>query len=304
MTYPQVSVIIPTKDRPHVLHQALESVALQTGVDVEVVIVNDGGADLSESVREIGRRLTVRVVDRPVPGGPSAARNTGLDAAEGTYTAFLDDDDLFLPGHLETAVKRLEAEDADLVYSTVLIAGTRSAPGAVPIVSDLFDLPFRADFLHVQNYIPTSAVVCRGLQEVARFDPGLRVVEDWDLWLRLVDEHGFVGTHDPSPGVVYHRVPDVDSLTTALEDLEAHRLFDVCYHRVIDRWAVPAGSPQDRARRWMPEVYEMVYDRLRDGRRLGPHWYERVVHAHYAAFSGQVDEDSLPALRVTALDVP
>jgi glycosyltransferase involved in cell wall biosynthesis len=92
-------VIVPTRDRPALLRDALASVAAQTVDDFEVIVVDDAG----EQPVEIPDDPRFRVVRRTEPGGPSGARNTGLEHATGRIVTFLDDDDVWLPGRLALA---------------------------------------------------------------------------------------------------------------------------------------------------------------------------------------------------------
>src|SRR5437868_7251340 len=98
---PIVSVIIPTFDRPQLLDAAIGSVAKQDMVgDVEAIVVNDGGVSVGPGVRaweEILPLKLVELVELDRRSGTAAARNVGVERADGKYIAFLDDDELFMP---------------------------------------------------------------------------------------------------------------------------------------------------------------------------------------------------------------
>ena len=104
-----MSAVIPTRSRPHLLTRALASVAAQTYADLEVVVVVDGPDPETEAVLRTwrDRPLTVVVNERSLGGG--AARNVGVEAAKGTWIAFLDDDDEWLPNKLERQSRDLAA---------------------------------------------------------------------------------------------------------------------------------------------------------------------------------------------------
>jgi glycosyltransferase involved in cell wall biosynthesis len=93
------SVIITTFNRVDTLPRAVDSVLSQEGVDLELIVVDDGSTDATRSylTTMIDARVTVLRRDN---GGLSAARNTGITHASGDWTAFLDDDDMALPGWL------------------------------------------------------------------------------------------------------------------------------------------------------------------------------------------------------------
>ena len=116
---PLVTVILPIYNRAGFVPDALGAIAAQTWRDWELIVVDDGSTD--DTVRAIeghrglvGDRLRVIRQDN---AGPAAARNAGLDQAAGDYVAFYDSDDLWLPHHLESCVRALEAHpEVDWVY--------------------------------------------------------------------------------------------------------------------------------------------------------------------------------------------
>src|SRR5262245_48697814 len=94
------SVVIPVHNRRHLLPRALESVWAQTFTDFEVIVVNDGSTDgTGEWLASHGER--VLAITQP-NRGPGAARNLGTREARGEYVAFLDSDDVWPSGTLET----------------------------------------------------------------------------------------------------------------------------------------------------------------------------------------------------------
>src|SRR6185436_11387163 len=97
---PLVSVVIPTRDRPHLVSAAIRSALAQSLREIEVIVVIDGpDARTEESIRLIeDDRLGTTTLPRP-SGAPSA-RNAGVAAARGRWVAFLDDDDEWLPEKL------------------------------------------------------------------------------------------------------------------------------------------------------------------------------------------------------------
>ena len=105
---PLVSVIIPTYNRRQWLGGALESVLAQTHRNFEILVVNDGGADVGPVIETLNAAGRIRLINLPQKQGISAARNAGIRAAKGIYIAYLDDDDIFLPNHLKTLVEQLE----------------------------------------------------------------------------------------------------------------------------------------------------------------------------------------------------
>lgn len=119
---PDVSVIVPTHDRRHLLGRCLASIVRQTGVSIEIVLVDDGSDDgtVDEFPRVHEANPTVRLLTHRLAenAGQATARNVGISIATGRYLAFLDTDDLFADAStLATMVVRADRERLDLVVS-------------------------------------------------------------------------------------------------------------------------------------------------------------------------------------------
>jgi glycosyltransferase involved in cell wall biosynthesis len=111
-----VSTVIAAYNAEHTISQTLDSALSQDWDGHEVVVVNDGSTDSTAAILEKYRKR-IRVVDQPNQGA-AAARNAGVTHARGKYIAFLDSDDLWLPGKLSTMVPALEENPkASLAFS-------------------------------------------------------------------------------------------------------------------------------------------------------------------------------------------
>src|SRR5215467_957827 len=97
---PQISVVIPTFDRPALVMRAVRSTLAQTLHDIEVIVVVDGPDDATESALATISDPRLRVVTLSDQGGAPNARNVGVREARAPWTAFLDDDDEWLPHKL------------------------------------------------------------------------------------------------------------------------------------------------------------------------------------------------------------
>ena len=114
----KISVIIPAYNAEKYLTEALDSVVSQTmsDSDYEIIIVNDGSSDHTADILEKYKNLysNITVINKE-NGGPSSARNAGLDIASGEYIYFFDADDLLINNSLEVLYQCAEEKNADLV---------------------------------------------------------------------------------------------------------------------------------------------------------------------------------------------
>ena len=197
----KVSLIIPTFNRPHMLPRCVES-ARAAGERVEVIVVDDASSDGTAGVC---RSLAgIRYVRLERNQGVAGARNVGLLASTGDYVAFLDDDDLRLPGSLDHQLALLEAAPAAaFAGGGVLLADQRLAPTgevAVPRAPS-GDVFWQVVELGV-HLVPSSVLVRKEcLFEVGLFDRSIPGIDDWDMWTRLAEARPAV--LDDRPVCVY-----------------------------------------------------------------------------------------------------
>jgi LmbE family N-acetylglucosaminyl deacetylase len=189
---PRISVVVRTRDRPAFLAEALGSLAAGSYRNAQVILVNDGGAP---PVVPAGYPLPVVRVDHPESRGRAAAAQAGVDAAEGDYVAFLDDDDLAAPEHLATLAGLVGGAGVRVAYTDAAVAvyelddsGWVCRERRLPYSRD-----FDPDVLLVDNYIPFNTLLIerRLFAEVGPFDLSLPFFEDWDLLIRLATRTPF-----------------------------------------------------------------------------------------------------------------
>ena len=117
---PEISVIVPVYNTEAYVGQCLESVLRQTFREYEVIVVDDGSTDGSLGVcRAMEERFAgrMKLLCQPENMGVSAARNAGMEAAQGEYIAFLDSDDLLMDTALERLHRFARESDADVVHT-------------------------------------------------------------------------------------------------------------------------------------------------------------------------------------------
>ena len=195
---PQVSVVIPTRNRPELLTRAVRSVLAQTVTDVEVVVVADGPDEATpKALAEIGDPR-VRLVALPVKGGAPNARNTGVREARAAWTALLDDDDEWLPHKLAVQLELAATADcARPVVASRLLNRTPRAQFVMPRrlpapgehLSEYFTV--RKGLFHGEGFIQTSTIMApTELLRAVPFTVGLRRQQELDWALRAIRAEG------------------------------------------------------------------------------------------------------------------
>ncbi len=184
---PLVSVIIPTYNRREKLVNAIKSTLSQTYQNFEVIVVNDGGENVSDIIKQLNDPR-IKLITFSKHKGVSAARNAGIKATAGEYIALLDDDDLFYSDHLSTALNHLN-EKHEVIYTRSVRISYREINGKY--VQDSKTVPYSIEYdrnkLLVGNISPINCFVFKKslTDKAGLFDESLPVLEDWEFWLRL-----------------------------------------------------------------------------------------------------------------------
>jgi glycosyltransferase involved in cell wall biosynthesis len=183
---PDVSVIIPTRNRPHLARQAIDSALAQEHVTVEVIAVDDASTDDTALQLQGVDDPRFTLVTREARGYLGGARNSGLERAHGEWVAFLDDDDLWSPEKLRHQIDAAVATDAGFVYSGGLVVDVELRPlhilrvpdpaTILPALLQLNVIPAGAS-----NVVAQRSLVC----SLEGFDERFSHSADWDLWIRL-----------------------------------------------------------------------------------------------------------------------
>lgn len=206
---PLVSIVLPSHNRERYLREAVESVLRQTYRHWELVVVDDGSTDGTAAYLSGLADARLRVVSRRSCGGAARARNEGLRAASGSHVAFLDSDDLWMPGKLRRQITDLLAKRGCRWSYTYFqrIDGEgceiRLPPGKRRHASQgwIFE-----DLLRVVAWVATPTVIAeRGfLEEAGGFDERLEYCEDFDLWIRLARRSPVALVPEPLAAVRVH----------------------------------------------------------------------------------------------------
>lgn len=236
---PEVSVVVPTWNRAELLARALRSIAAQTAVRLECLVVDDGSsAETQEAYQALWPELDDRfrlLTSERSGTGPGAARNRGIKAARGAFVAFLDDDDRWgATDHLATAVAALKrCESPGLFFANMSIESDGGLqPGlwfstplltTGPVVSEeprlhrciLKDL---LEGLHARFIQIGSVVVPRALASELLFWEKTHFLEDHNFILRCLDRSRAV-FYRPDPAVIFNVQPRVRAYNR-VDDIE------------------------------------------------------------------------------------
>lgn len=182
---PIVTVIVPMYQSAWSVVETLDSIRVQSLADFEALVINDGSTDEGPAIAQDYAKHDprFRVIHQP-NAGLAAARNTGLDAARGAFVYFLDADDRLAPRGLEWLVERAERDRAAAVFARVEWIDAAGHPTGWAPMLDHFEVG-SAELLRACPFPVHAQLLRRDAVGGTRFDPALRIGEDWDFWLRL-----------------------------------------------------------------------------------------------------------------------
>ncbi len=218
-TIPTISVVIPTRNRPELVCQAVRSVLAQTYRDFEVVVVVDGPDPVTvDALNGLGDPR-VRVVALAENVGGAEARNVGARDARGGWIALLDDDDEWLPGKLEAQMQlaRQSGTNKVLVVSRFLFRKSGRPDVVSPKIlprdrSRISEYPFAS-----HSGFQTSVFVCsRELFLKVPFVKGLPGMQDIDWFLRVMADPEVQILVAPEPLSIYNSPVGRQTITTGL----------------------------------------------------------------------------------------
>jgi glycosyltransferase involved in cell wall biosynthesis len=189
-----VAVVIPTRDRWPLLRVALASALAQENVSTHVLVVDDGSVDSTTAELDALSDAGVQVLRHVRPQGVSAARNLGLQHVRAPWVAFLDDDDVWAPGHLTAMLAAARSAHIDIDRLGLVYGGHLQVNAQREVVG--VSVPPPLDAVHHDmnrfNLIGCpSRVLLRtdAARKIGGFDERLSIVADWDLWVRILEDH-------------------------------------------------------------------------------------------------------------------
>jgi glycosyltransferase involved in cell wall biosynthesis len=298
---PEVSVVIPTRNRWELLSTAaLPSALSQEAVELEVIVVDDGSSDATPGALERIANPRLRAVRLERALGVARARNAGIAEARAQWIAFLDDDDVWSPHKLSLQLAAARSGRASFVYG-----------GAAAVAEDrswLYSLrpadpALLATTLLSRNVLwgGSSNVLARTelVRRSGGFDEQLFQLADWDLWIRLTQDGGVAACPDVLVACMVHPgsmlLTSEDDVFVEFEYLERKhgelaRARGVRFDRVLfTRW-VALGHLRSGRRRRAVRTYLAGAARHRDplllARSLTPLLGERFLDSLRCAVGG------------------
>lgn len=232
-----VSIIMPTFNRAYVINKAIDSVLKQTCKKWELIIVDDGSTDTTESLVKNIKDGRIRY-HKQSNQGPSAARNKAVSLAKGEWIAYLDSDDVLYSNYLEVMLKWLDKNPKAVyaiprayrtlsLYKNGALIKTIDNSNDIPQTVTAKDIFMKRFHFSCDGFIHKRRIFNASIQ----WDPGLRHMEEWDLAMSIGEKYpeGFLYV----PEVLYsydqrHGADGVASNTTYMEWANA---FDYIYQK-------------------------------------------------------------------------
>ncbi len=263
MYLPLVSIIIPCYNNKSVVLEAIDSALKQSYPCIEIIVVDDGSTDFSyelieDSYKNCGNVQVVRQHNQ----GPAAARNTGFSVSRGDFLVFLDADDMLHKDYVSNCHRVYENDPGvNIVYCDVEFFENRTG---------LWKLkPFSESTILLYNSIPVFAMIRSCVfRQIGKYDTQLKCSEDWELWIRLLQQ--FDGVYKIPKVLYYYRKRNEKNSITDYDKIYNFRHDALLYiynkhqnlYRKSDFDMTNLLSAVDYKERYYNEWYRKLYYRL------------------------------------------
>lgn len=216
------SVITATFNSADVIERNIRSVAAQSMIPKEHIVVDDGSHDDTIAVaKKLRREFPHLKIIKQSNGGAGAARNAGIEAASGRYISFLDSDDLWSRYKLEKQIGFMATNEVALSYGEYDIVDARNG--------ELLGRHCSPDRVTYQDFLSGCPVGCLTVaydQKLLgkRFMPHVRRGQDWGCWLELTRD-GAIGYRYPGCHAVYRRHENSLSSDKLFKAVDIYRIY-------------------------------------------------------------------------------
>ena len=200
------TVIIPTHNRPELLHRTLQSLIAQTYTYFTVIIVDDAASYIPPYEDLLTLQGRYIYIIRSGIAGPAESRNMGLALATSKYIIFLDDDDTLEPDHLQSLAVHLESKPVDILFCDFKICNEErtTSPPTELSTNKISIKDVTRDSIFIRNRIPNSCLIYRrDIIKNIKFKNDLLIYEDWDFLLECIKENEL--HHQEINSVVIHK---------------------------------------------------------------------------------------------------
>ena len=254
-----LTVVVPTYNRARMLGRALRSVLSQTYESFEVIVVDDGSIDETESVVRDFQDPRVRYVRHETNAGVSVARNTGVRMAKARWVVFLDSDDEMLPTLLEQVNQAVEQATEDVGFLWCGLQRIREHEGGRETVrQEVWNPVFGSReeayrcFLKNRHFGSCSGfgVKVSAYWAVGGFDEGLAQAEDVDLLLRLVRRYDFTVVEDVLINYYVHKGARVSRASVARA---------LGYRAVLEKYRADVMADREAAHDFYSRIWGCYY---------------------------------------------
>ncbi|MBL1264891.1 glycosyltransferase family 2 protein [Candidatus Methylomicrobium oryzae] len=242
---PLISVIIPTYNRAPFVCEAIDSVFSQTFTDYEIIVVDDGSTDSTKEVLEKYQDKIKYIYQEN--SGVSAARNAGIKNSTGSWLAFLDSDDKWMPQYLSTQVEWVR-RFPDICMQTTDCYCCRTASEENKrtyfemnrVIKEfkrqdylLLTDPFRFVVMHGPWQVGSTIFYRDAIKKAGLFDTNLGLNEDFDLMARMALQGPF-GVIRNALVVMYRRNETIACLTSQVKThpIQARELYEKIYEKL------------------------------------------------------------------------
>lgn len=219
----KISIVIPTYNRSKTIVKSINSVLNQTYANLEIVVIDDGSTDGTESIikKMQNKDRRIKYVKMPKNRGACFARNLGIKKSTGKYIAFQDSDDIYVKHKLANQLANLLNNASDLDFCKVQLH-TEHGKYVMPTKSQELALENSSvtDMLCDGNLISTQAILAKKeIFEKVSFNPKMPRLQDYDLALRVA-QHCNISYTDK---ILVNLYRQADSISSSKE-----KLYEAC----------------------------------------------------------------------------
>lgn len=195
---PFFSIVIPTYNRGHMIAKAVQSVVSQQFKDWELVIVDDGSTDNTREIISGFHDRRIRYFHQP-NAGRSAARNLGIEYAQGKYLCFLDSDDYYTDFHLSGLAEKIRQQDEPvaMLYTSISFEKQGHISPETGVENTFADIK---EFILKASIGTPQACVHKSILKEFCFNPLVSIGEDQELWIRIVGKYPLI--HIPQYSII------------------------------------------------------------------------------------------------------